>query len=231
MEGFPQTLTDMTTSLQPPEVLWRGLAVIGCMVSLFSYHHHPLILSLSSYIDVWVEPVFFLNLTFDLMCYEDTLIFHRTPPSTYTRTQTLASIYNQSGKYCFTCRAKYLTLYFVHIRSFSAPLNKREIHFLLLLWSHISWSRNTSVETILCVSASYSVKGVLFIPSMSAVEGPPDDALASARLLAAAPEPQRCRRGREVINNPGRGEETAGRCTVWPDKYSLENHQRPRAHP
>ncbi|CAB1452453.1 unnamed protein product [Pleuronectes platessa] len=43
---------------------------------------------------------------------------------------------------------------------------------------------------------------------------PPDAAPASAPLLAAAPEPQRCRRGREVINNPGRGAETAGRCTV-----------------
>lgn len=60
---------------------------------------------------------------------------------------------------------------------------------------------------------------------------PPNRAPASAPLLAAAPEPQRCRRGREVINNPGRGAETAGRCTVWPDKYSLENHQRARAHP
>lgn len=73
---------------------------------------------------------------------------------------------------------------------------------------------------------------ILSIPLPSSSAGnPPNAAPASAPLLAAAPEPQRCRRGREVINNPGRGAETAGRCTVWPDKYSLENHQRARAHP
>lgn len=48
----------------------------------------------------------------------------------------------------------------------------------------------------------------------SDVENPLAVVPASAPLLAAAPEPQRCRRGREVINNPGRGAETAGRCTV-----------------
>ncbi len=43
---------------------------------------------------------------------------------------------------------------------------------------------------------------------LSDVENPLAVVPASAPLLAAAPEPQRCRRGREVINNPGRGAET-----------------------
>ncbi|KAL1249966.1 hypothetical protein QQF64_020971 [Cirrhinus molitorella] len=49
---------------------------------------------------------------------------------------------------------------------------------------------------------------------LSDVENPLAVVPASAPLLAAAPEPQRCRRGREVINNPGRGAETAGRFVL-----------------
>lgn len=56
-------------------------------------------------------------------------------------------------------------------------------------------------------------RSMLRVP-LSDVENPLAVVPASAPLLAAAPEPQRCRRGREVINNPGRGAETAGRCTV-----------------
>lgn len=80
------------------------------------------------------------------------------------------------------------------------------------------------------LSPSSCVFSLLSLP-LTVRQKPPCHGPRLCWLLAAAPEPQHCRRGREVINNPGRGAETAGRCTVWPDKYSLENHQRARAHP